>query len=42
VADVISSCGAEGERIAARECGDGMIAVGGLWRPGILWDVDFG
>jgi hypothetical protein len=31
---VESSGGAEGERIAAIECGDGIVAAGGLKRPG--------
>jgi hypothetical protein len=31
---VVSSLGAEGERIAARECGEGMVAVRVLLRPG--------
>jgi hypothetical protein len=30
---VESSGGAEGDRIAARECGEGIVAVGGLKRP---------
>jgi hypothetical protein len=36
---VESSGGAEGERIAARECGEGIVAVGGLIRPGTGWQV---
>jgi len=34
----VSSGGAEGDRIAARECGDGIMAVGGLLRPAALWE----
>ena len=38
---VESSGGAEGERIAARECGEGIVAVGGLMRPGTAgrWQI---
>lgn len=36
---VESSGGAEGERIAARECGEGIVAVGVLLRPGTIWEL---
>lgn len=29
----VSSGGAEGDSIAARECGEGIVAVRVLWRP---------
>ena len=36
---VESSGGTEGERIAARECGEGIVAVGGLMRPETEWQI---